>query len=174
MAPPMAKKVPVAPILEYKLDFLSSKQGKQNSTTVKIRVSEVKKTPRNSQNTNKNRHLGLKKESQNRACRRGNGLFALFSPKKKPALFENNKKEYDFPHRWCHKVWAGGDPPLHIRKGPPHSEQIPLQNELCCTENRVFDRKPGFSPKTRRMHRKSSFRLETTIFTQNIQNASKI
>ena len=43
-----------------------------------------------------------------------------------------------------------------------------------CTKNLVFDRKSRFSPKTHRMHRKSTFRSETEIFTQNVQNAPKI
>ena len=43
-----------------------------------------------------------------------------------------------------------------------------------CTENRVFDRKSRFSPKTPRMHRKPSFRSKIKIFTQNTENAPNI
>ena len=48
---------------------------------------------------------------------------------------------------------------------PKHAEYI---------ENRVFDRKSRCSSRTHKMHRKSSFRSEIWIFTQNTQNAPKI
>ena len=78
LANPMGKKVPVAPILDRNTRFLRSKQGEQDSITVRIWLLEVKKNTTNHPNTTRIWPLELKKHLQNRAWHRGKATFALF------------------------------------------------------------------------------------------------